>query len=226
MNAEVKKPDRKAKKPMTCFHGLQLFAVQSAACVIVLLIVVLLRVIGGDAINDISARFDDAMMHNNLISAIETRAFSVSAEQQTPTVVQAEETAVCAPLEGGIITSAFGSREDPLDPSVSDVHEGVDIAAEGGTPLAALKSGTIQEVAFEENGYGHYVLVKCDDEQQYLYAHCSSIACSAGDRVTAGEVIAYVGNTGRSTGDHVHIEWYEDGKPVDPLTVLPENTYV
>lgn len=220
---EVKTTERKHGKPTVCFHGLQLFAVQSSACVLALLTVLLLRVIGGDAIDDVSARFQEAMLQNSVLTAqaVDTTDTAQTAVGGAQTVVQT----VCAPLSGGIITSLYGNREDPFDATVTDDHTGVDIAADGGTPLAAFRGGTVEKVGYEENGYGHYILVRCDNEHSYLYAHCSSVVKIQGETVTAGEIIAYVGSTGRSTGDHVHIEWFENGSTVDPLTVLPAETY-
>lgn len=219
---EVKTDDRPGKtKAASCFHGLQLFAVQSSACVLVLAVVLLLRAIGGNAIEDVSVRFRDAMLHHDLLAV---SAAAVTAPQKSETSENAD-VVFAAPLKGGVITSYFGNREDPFDASAITDHQGVDIAAAEGTALSAMQGGEVIVVGYEENGYGHYIVVQCDERHRYLYAHCSSIVKSKGDTVSVGDTIAYVGSTGRATGSHVHIEWFENDARLDPLSVLPEETY-
>lgn len=121
--------------------------------------------------------------------------------------------------ESFTITSYFGNREDPFTGEPS-YHDGTDIAAPAGTPILAAADGTV-EVANSTDawggGYGYYVKIRHNGSLETLYAHCSSICVSAGQKVKQGEVIAYVGTTGNSTGNHLHFEVRVDGKKTDAL---------
>lgn len=109
-------------------------------------------------------------------------------------------------------------------------HTGQDILAPYGTPIFAGDSGVITEIYYEENanylscngGYGNLVVITHDNGMKTYYAHCSAIAdIYVGQRVTAGENIAFVGSTGRSYGNHVHVEVHIGGRKVDPTPYLP-----
>ena len=95
-------------------------------------------------------------------------------------------------------------------------HRGTDIKAPEGTPIVALCAGTVTE-AGRHDSYGNYVKVDCGNGASYLYAHCQSLAAEAGQAVEAGQVLAYVGNSGMSTGVHVHVEVEVDGVLQDPI---------
>ena len=113
----------------------------------------------------------------------------------------------------GSITSPFGYRTDPLTGEVS-YHSGIDIAAPNGTPiLAAAASPVTVANALDSWGgsYGFYLKIDHGNGVETLYAHCSAICVTGGEQVQAGQVIAYVGSTGRSAGNHLHFEVYKDG---------------
>ena len=172
---------------------------------------------------------DDALVSVVAASDVVAAEESPAVTTTTTASVKAEKKAakeVCAPLTGGVLTSPFGGREDPFDATQEDVHHGVDIGAEEGTVLYAFRAGTVTEVGYEELGYGHYLIVSCDERHSYLYAHCSRVDVQTGQTVKAGDAVALVGSTGRSTGSHLHFEWREDGEAVDPTAVLPSETYV
>ena len=108
----------------------------------------------------------------------------------------------------GTITSPQGYRTDPITGEVS-YHSGTDIAAPEGTPILAAADGTVTIAnALDSWGgsYGYHVKLDHGGGLTTLYAHCSSICVTAGQQVTAGQVIAYVGQTGRATGPHLHFE--------------------
>lgn len=221
------------------FRGMQLLLVQSVVCILVILLASLLRVAGGDIFTDLSALFQKAMLEEVLFSTVSSASgtayptWSMLSESTIEVPVNtkiADDTTdtsdvITPPLTGGVITSAYGQREDPFDAQSVSNHKGVDIAASEGTALYALKSGTVIDVDYEENGYGHHLIVECDDGGSYVYAHCQKILVNVGQQVASGDLVAYVGSTGRSTGSHLHFEWRENGVVVDPMSVLPETTY-
>lgn len=112
----------------------------------------------------------------------------------------------------GTITSKFGWRS-------SGFHHGVDIAGKIGDPIRAAASGEVTFTGYRPV-YGRMVMVSQDDGGETLYAHVSEVHVSVGERVSSGQVIARVGNTGRSTGPHLHLEVKYGGKNYDPLKLL------
>ena len=119
---------------------------------------------------------------------------------------------------GARLTSAFGVRADPID-GTRKRHAGVDLAAPIGTPIRAVKDGVVR-FAGERGAYGNIVVVDHGDGSETRYAHCEAIGVRPGERVTAGQDIATVGNTGRSTGPHLHFEFRVRGAAVDPSGFL------
>jgi murein DD-endopeptidase MepM/ murein hydrolase activator NlpD len=112
------------------------------------------------------------------------------------------------------VSSAFGLRSDPFSGEERH-HNGLDIAAPEGTPIHAIEDGVVT-FAGEQGSYGNLVIVRHGDGRESRYAHCSELWVETGARVRAGEDIAAVGSTGRSTGPHLHIELLENGVQVDP----------
>ena len=108
----------------------------------------------------------------------------------------------------GTITSPQGYRTDPITGEIS-YHSGTDIAAPEGTPILAAADGTVTIANATDSwggSYGYYVKIDHGSGLTTLYAHCSSICVTAGQQVKSGQVIAYVGQTGRATGPHLHFE--------------------
>ena len=121
----------------------------------------------------------------------------------------------------GRITSQFGTRRDPIH-GHRRFHRGLDIAAPRGTPIEAAAEGTVV-FAGRQRGYGNMVIIEHADGRRTRYAHAQTLQVQAGETVEAGQEIATVGSTGRATGPHVHFEVIEDGKRVNPLTVLAKD---
>ena len=118
----------------------------------------------------------------------------------------------------GTITSQFGYRVDPITGEVSS-HTGTDIACAEGTPILAAADGTVTVANGLDSwggSYGYYIQIDHGGGLETLYAHCSSICVTTG-QVQAGEVIGYVGHTGRVTGNHLHLEVRIDGNRADAM---------
>lgn len=112
------------------------------------------------------------------------------------------------------ITSNFGYRDSPTA-GASSYHQGIDIGASTGTGIYAAASGTVTEASYSSSR-GYYVVISHGSGVSTVYMHCSELYVSAGDKVTQGETIAAVGNTGISTGPHLHFSVIEDGVYVNP----------
>ena len=123
------------------------------------------------------------------------------------------------PVAAAHITSGYGMRVHPLL-GYSKMHKGVDFGAPTGTPIFAAGSGTIDEIGFK-NGYGRYIRIRHNGTMETAYAHMSRFASSLyrGSRVNQGEVIGYVGMSGRATGPHLHFEVHVNGQQVNPMSV-------
>lgn len=115
----------------------------------------------------------------------------------------------------GIITSRFGAKSSIR---VSN-HTGLDIGASIGTPIKAAASGTVTFAGYK-GAYGYMVVISHSDEVETYYGHCSKLYVSAGQKVNQGDVIAAVGNTGNSTGPHLHLEIRVNGVAYNPQNYL------
>ena len=114
------------------------------------------------------------------------------------------------------IASGFGYRTDPVY-KVSKFHAGLDFTAPTGTPIYATADGTIEKAEFNAGGFGNHVVIDHGYGYETLYGHMVRIKAKAGDKVKRGEVVGWVGNTGKSTGPHCHYEVHKNGGPVDPV---------
>ena len=125
-----------------------------------------------------------------------------------------EELNFSLPLNEYVITSRYGWRRNG-----TEFHTGTDYAAPTGTPIHAAEDGIVTCAKWSGN-YGYLVKIQHTGGYETYYAHCSRFAASVGDEVKKGDVIAYVGSTGRSTGPHVHLEIRIDGKYINPQDLL------
>lgn len=123
------------------------------------------------------------------------------------------------PIDGARLSSGYGMRKHPVL-GYSKMHAGIDFAAPIGTPIFAAGDGVVQR-ANRFSSYGNYIKIRHNATYSTAYAHLSRFAkgISAGTRVKQGQVIGYVGNTGRSTGPHLHYEIHKNGNKVNPLSV-------
>ncbi len=161
---------------------------------------------------------------------------AVSLHEQADAELQAESARIAAQIQAagdgpalgdgtfirpvpGSITSGFGYRTDPVTGATA-YHSGIDIGASCGTPIKAAGTGSVISAGFNSGGYGNMTLINHGNGLSTLYGHQSSIIVSAGQSVSQGQVIGYVGSTGKSTGCHLHFEVRVSGNPVDPTGYL------
>ena len=119
------------------------------------------------------------------------------------------------PLSNYTITSYFGTRDTGID-GASTFHNGVDLGAPYGTPIYASEDGQVT-FAGSSSGYGLLVKISHGGGVETRYGHCSTLLVKSGQYVEKGDIIALVGSTGVSSGNHVHFEVRINGTPVDPL---------
>jgi len=125
------------------------------------------------------------------------------------------------PLEGAQLTSGFGMRSHPVLGGRRQ-HAGIDLAAPTGTPVYATADGVIGRADWYSS-YGLYISINHGASMETRYAHLSRLAVAAGDNVKKGDLIGYVGSTGRSTGPHLHYEVRVDGLAVNPIPYMVES---
>ncbi len=118
----------------------------------------------------------------------------------------------------GAVTSGFGWRTSPFDGG-AELHQGIDIASEAGTPVVATADGEVAQCGWD-GGYGNAVQIDHGNGLATVYGHNERLAVSAGQTVVKGQVVAYAGSTGKSTGPHVHYEVRKDGAAIDPWRYL------
>lgn len=114
------------------------------------------------------------------------------------------------------IASGFGYRIDPIYKTVK-MHAGLDFSAPQGTPIYATADGTVATAGNTGNGYGNHVIIDHGYGYQTLYGHMVRVKSRRGQRVKRGDLIGYVGNTGKSTGPHCHYEVHKNGQKLDPV---------
>jgi len=122
------------------------------------------------------------------------------------------------PIENGFMSSTFGYRTDPFN-GKAEFHSGIDFTAPIGTPITAVAAGVVTLSTLTKD-YGNIVEINHGSSFESRYAHNKLNLVNVGDVVKKGQVIAYVGSTGRSTAPHVHFEIYKNGRVVDPATYL------
>ncbi len=124
----------------------------------------------------------------------------------------------------GHVTSRYGYRHSPMgddDEEAAEFHPGLDIANKRGTPIRATADGVVERAGWA-GGYGRMILVRHDFGYHTLFGHAQALAVVVGQRVKRGDVIAYMGTTGRSTGYHVHYEVWKRGRTVNPAPYLAD----
>jgi murein DD-endopeptidase MepM/ murein hydrolase activator NlpD len=154
----------------------------------------------------------------NLLGALENRLATVKSQiaNQQATV---RATPTVWPLVGRwTLSSGFGRRRDPFT-GEPDFHTGIDISANSGVPVRATADGTVEAAAYEGN-YGNAVVLAHGMGLGTRYGHLSRIAVRPGQQVKRGDIVGYVGATGRATSPHLHYEILLHGNRINPLNIL------
>ena len=157
----------------------------------------------------------DESRANGVLAALEEIEAYRIAIQRTP---------FATPVRGARTTSGFGYRRDPITGG-RRLHAGQDFGGSRGTPITATADGVVIE-AGRQSGYGNIVVIRHDFGFETRYAHLSSIAVREGQRVSRGDRVGGMGNTGRSTGVHLHYEIRVNGTPINPMTYMRAAQYV
>ena len=123
----------------------------------------------------------------------------------------------------GWLTGTFGGRSDPFT-GEPGFHQGLDISTEKGQPVYATADGSVESAAYTGD-YGNLIVLRHDFGLTTRYGHLSSFNVKPGATVKRGDVIGYVGSTGRSTGAHLHYEILANGKLINPLQLLTQPAY-
>ena len=118
------------------------------------------------------------------------------------------------------VTSGFGRRIDPVTSIPGTMHNGIDLDLSLGSPVTSVRSGTVIRIAYSDTGYGLQVAINHGNGFVTLYAHLKNVLISEGDIVTQGDIIAESGNTGKTTGPHLHFEVILNGVPYNPLEYI------
>lgn len=122
----------------------------------------------------------------------------------------------------GVLTSPFGWREHPVD-GEEKFHNGVDLAVNTGTPVKAFADGVVDYIGDDPDQYGLYLQISHANGVKSFYAHCSQLLVSQGQTVKAGDTVALSGDTGNTTGPHLHLELRLNGVRINPIYYIETN---
>ncbi|MCR9251384.1 MAG: M23 family metallopeptidase [bacterium] len=130
--------------------------------------------------------------------------------------VEAQETPDGHPIYGDCeLASGFGIRRDPIY-KIKRMHSGIDFKAKAGTPVVATADGTVLEAVSNPDGYGNKIIISHSGEYKTLFGHLSGFNVKTGDKVRKGDIIGYVGSSGRSSAPHLHYEILQGDKKINP----------
>lgn len=165
---------------------------------------------------------EDKSSENELLSSSYTSEWGISTDHifqnsEDPSNISREKFEMPfsyeKPVEA-ILSCGFGFRNHPID-HVQTFHTGLDLAAKENTPIYAFANGVVEDCG-ENSVYGKYLKLKHENDFYTFYGHCNQILLHTGQTVSKGEKIAYVGNTGKSTGPHLHFEIWKGRYRLDP----------
>jgi len=161
---------------------------------------------------------EDRLFIEDIIRQINEAGMSAYPEEYPPSYADLYTLAPAIAPGSARISSPFGNRTNPITRQ-AEFHNGVDIALEHGTPVVAIQDGVITDIGFNSFS-GHYLRYKTLDGLLVGYAHLYRSLVQVGDTVKQGDVVALSGNSGVSTGPHLHVSIWREGDLIDPLTVF------
>ncbi len=172
---------------------------------------------GGGQTADGAELYDEALqqlpqLSYRLDQTIKPALEETLAEEEARIAAFPDGIPISAPID---ISSEFGVRRNPFGGKSYERHEGTDFVAPYGTPIVATADGVIKRSGYH-GGYGNTVTIDHGYGHETLYAHMSKLAVSAGVKIRRGQVVGYLGSTGRSSGPHLHYGVYRNGKAVNP----------
>jgi murein DD-endopeptidase MepM/ murein hydrolase activator NlpD len=173
----------------------------------------------GNLVRSNTIRFATLTLSGKVITAYRFRSSDGNTSYYNEKGLSARKALMRTPIDGARLSSSFGRRKHPIL-GYTKRHTGVDFAAPRGTPFYAAGNGTVT-YAGRKGGYGIYIRIRHNSSYSTAYAHMKGLARGIrnGKRVNQGQIIGYVGSTGRSTGPHLHYEILRDGRPTNPLRV-------
>lgn len=245
-SAEVRDEQKLARLPKALDGKMYILVLQTIMCVIILSVALVIKTFFTDLYNDTrifyKENFEDVTTPNEVVSDNGVNATVSVITQSSNTVSPNNESTssvvaaggpynsakvssnevnssltinrFLSPLKSYTVSSKYGERNDPLTNEKS-THNGVDMAANFGDEIVASLSGEVEFAGYDAS-YGNYVIIKHSAYIKTVYAHCSKLVVKTGDSVKAGQTIALVGSTGRSTGPHLHFEVMLNGNKVNP----------
>jgi murein DD-endopeptidase MepM/ murein hydrolase activator NlpD len=169
------------------------------------------------SLSSLSSPEDTFGILRDLLSALESRLRFVRHDVEAREALAAAVPSIW-PTHGWL-TGSFGNRADPFDGSSKEFHPGIDISTEKGQPVYATAAGVVDSAAFSGD-YGNMVVLRHGFGLATRYGHLQRFAVKQGQAVRRGDVIGYVGSTGRSTGNHLHYEILANGALLNPLKLL------
>ena len=198
---------------------ISILALQGGICLLVIATLIIIKVFFGDFFGEIKDWYGKNIDVDTDLSLVLDNSSGEKGIGGPYENNNEHLTAFVMPISGSL-TSSYGYRTDPFTGETA-VHNGLDIAATKGSEIKAALDGTVIFAANTTGDYGNYIILDHGGFQT-LYGHCETLCVKKGQKVSAGDVIATCGSTGRSTGPHLHFEIRIGDKKIDPTPFLIE----
>lgn len=196
---------------------IRILVFQGIICIIVIVFCLIIKNFFSGFFNDIKGWYNDNFNEDTSVSLVVDDS-QKGGTGGPKTLENSNILKEFSPPISGVLTSSYGYRIDPFT-GEPDIHNGIDIAAESGTPIKSALSGVIEKAEISSGDYGNYILINHGGFKT-LYAHCEKLNVNVGDKVNGGDAIATVGSTGRSTGPHLHFEIRIGHARIDPTPFI------
>lgn len=197
---------------------IRILVFQGIICIIVIITCLIIKNFFGSFFSDIKAWYDKNFNEDTSVSLVLDDKAENNGAGGPKTIENSNLLKEFSSPISGVLTSSYGYRTDPFT-GEPDIHNGVDIAAESGTPIKSALAGVVEEAELSGGDYGRYIVIDHGGFKTF-YAHCDSLKADVGEQVMAGDTIATVGSTGRSTGPHLHFEIRIGESKIDPTPFI------